>query len=355
MAKTIVRAAFVVLSSTAAITFGHGSALAAEAYLRVVDVGAGLCVVARTPAGRTLVYDAGPPGTRCRDAVAELVPEKRIDLLVLSHSDADHIGGAAGILADNEVLQILHPGDNRPERTANGARITLGQTRDAIDAETGAEVISLAEFDVDFGFSFDLGAAEAIFVAGWDDGNKSRGADESALSGGPLHNGLSIVIRFVYGGHSVLLTGDTVGRKDSDGSADTCRYAEARMVENAANVPIGSEVLIGQHHGADNASSDCFIAAVDPTYVVFSAGSNGAYKHPRARAASRFLEAGVDPDDIFRTDLGDNEGSPEWIYKSIRDCEDPAGDDDVEVWLPDSSSDLIRINYLNSSRRCRSS
>jgi competence protein ComEC len=329
------------------------SAAAAEAYVRVVDVGAGLCVIARTPAGGTMVYDAGPPGDRCRDAVRELVPERRIDLLVLSHSDADHVGGAEAILAENEVLQILHPGDERDLTTASGAPNTLARARAAIEAEQGASVTSLAEFDVDPGFVFDLGAADATLIVGWNDGHESEATGEPRLSGGPLHNGLSIVVRYEYGGHAILLTGDTVGRRD-DSPASTCQYAEVRMVEQAANVPIASEVLIGQHHGADSASSGCFIAAVDPTYVVFSAGSNATYRHPRTTTARRFLQAGVDKDNIFRTDRGDHEGGKEWIYGALAGCNDPAGDDDVEIWLPDRASEPIRIGYRYALRRCDS-
>jgi competence protein ComEC len=280
-------------------------ARAAEALLRVVDVGTGLCVIAVTPSGQTMVYDTGP-NVRCATAVEEVVParasrradapddpdppddgrERRvIDLLVLSHSDADHIGGAVAILEQNQVLAVLHPGDDRDLGPASD-RTTLGEVRDAI-AASGAEDWSLAigDDDLEFGREIDLGAASAFFVAGWQDGHDTEADDESALDGGELNNGLSIVIRYVYGGHSVLLTGDTVGRH-ANAHRDACDYAEARMVERAqlsvadGRVPIQSDVLVGQHHGGDNSSSRCFIREVRPTYVVFS-----AYFHPRASAA----------------------------------------------------------------------
>jgi glyoxylase-like metal-dependent hydrolase (beta-lactamase superfamily II) len=50
-----------------------------------------------------MVYDTGPPGEYCSKVVSDLVPNHRIDLLVLSHSDADHIAGAETILAGNVV------------------------------------------------------------------------------------------------------------------------------------------------------------------------------------------------------------------------------------------------------------
>jgi hypothetical protein len=128
---------------------------------------------------------------------------------------------------------------------------TLGRVRWAIRSERNASVTSLAEYDLDPGYVYDLGAAEATFIAGWSDGHETENDNEPALSGGPLNNALSIVIRYTYGGHSVLLTGDTVGRRDN-APASACQYAEARMVANAGNATIESEVLVGQHHGADN-------------------------------------------------------------------------------------------------------
>jgi beta-lactamase superfamily II metal-dependent hydrolase len=72
---------------------------AGDAIVRVVDIGPGLCVVAAVPGGHGMVFDAGPPGaTRCTAAVRELIPGRRLDLFVLSHSDSDHIGVVGPIL-----------------------------------------------------------------------------------------------------------------------------------------------------------------------------------------------------------------------------------------------------------------
>ncbi len=366
-----------VVASFALITLEE--ARAAEAYMRVVDVGTGLCVIAVTPAGQTMVYDTGP-GPRCAAAVAEVVPERAsrradapddphppadgserrvIDLLVLSHSDDDHIGGAVRVLEQNQVLAVLHPGDNRRLGPPSD-RTTLGKVRDAIEA-SGAEDWSLATTESTFGEVIDLGAADAIFVAGWHDGHETEADDESTLDGGELNNGLSIVIRYVYGGHSVLLTGDTVGRH-ANTPVDTCDYAEQRMVERAelsvseGGVPIQSDVLIGQHHGGDNASSRCFIREVRPTYVVFSAGHHGRYFHPRSSTARRILNAlngtefDIQPQNMLRTDWHDDQGEPEWVYGALAGCDDEAGDDDIEIFMGEGQE--IAVQYLNNPRYC---
>jgi beta-lactamase superfamily II metal-dependent hydrolase len=86
-----------------------------DVYVRIVDVGAGLCTLTVAPGDEVMVYDAGRwDNSFCSDAVREVVPEGGdIDLLVLSHSDADHIGEVETILAQHSVRLILRTGHVR--------------------------------------------------------------------------------------------------------------------------------------------------------------------------------------------------------------------------------------------------
>jgi competence protein ComEC len=320
---------------------------AQEAYVRVVDVGAGLCVVAVAPGEHSLIYDTGNDVDTCRSAVRELVPSKKVDLLVLSHSDSDHIGAARAILAENEVATIIHPGDSRPE--------DLSALRSAIAAEPGADVWNIAVRPVPFGKTFQVGAATVTFVAGWSDGDATRThGEKKKLTGAMRNNALSSVIRLEFAGHSVLLTGDTVGRFEYT-PGTTCEYAEKTMVDDDATIPLKSDVLIGQHHGADNASANCFIRSVQPTYVVFSAGN--LYGHPRQSTADRLIANGVPPDNIFRTDRGGFEKpksakSAQWIYKTYAGCIDKKGDDDVEIHLPADPTAQVTVDYRTAVDSC---
>lgn len=340
-----------------------------EAIIRIVDIGPGLCAVAMAPGGHGMVFDAGPPGaTNCQEAVRELVPGRRLDLFVLSHSDKDHIGMVKAILGaqrppnqaqrENLAAVIIHSGDPRGP-TVDRMRLTLTEQE-----RLGACVYDLRKNNQPRppcrslhtggprtlmpGDSFAIGAATATFIAGWGDGNDIRDPSERRLDNAARNNGLSVVIRFEYGGHSVLITGDSIGRTQDDPSS-TCAYAERIMVSRAATVPIDSDVLVAGHHGADNSSSTCFIRAVSPKYVIFSAGHE--YHHPRQAAVARFLANGVDPSNLFRTDLGDNEGGTEMTAGS-GGCEDPTGDDDVEVRLPSNSASPITVAYRGASAAC---
>ena len=338
------------LSSVAIAATLPSLANAQSAFVRVVDLGPGLCVIATTPDGHSMVYDTGHHTDHCRDAVRELVPSHVIDLLVLSHSDADHISGTRDILAENAVTTIIHPGDPRGP--------TLGPIRAAIAAEPAADIWNLTVRPIPFGHVFQIGSATATFVAGWSDGNQTRISPDTALNKSMRNNALSAIIRLQFAGHSVLLTGDTVGRHDKKDNS-LCGYAERLVVANAAVVPIDSDVLVGQHHGANNGTANCFIEAVSPTFVVFSAGHE--YKHPRQATADRLVANGVDPDNIFRTDRGDHEPVPpklkdrwkrEWVYKSIAGCRDEPGDDDVVIELPADPAATPKVNYRIQSNGC---
>ena len=79
-------------------------------------------------------------------------------------------------------------------------------------------------------------------------------------------------IRLVYNGASVLFSGDTLGlveEAETEGVYSPSIAAELVMVNNAANVPIDSDVLIAAHHGSGNSNSMEFIEAVSPQYVIF--------------------------------------------------------------------------------------
>jgi len=293
-----------------------------------------------------MTLDAAPIAAATPSAL--LLPSGKIDLLVLSHSDSDHVGDTVDILRGNDVAMIVHPGDPRGG--------TLNAIRAAIRSEPGARVIDLSRDTFLVGETLALGTASVTLIAGWKDGHDTEGPGEPRLRDGPLNNALSIVVKFTYAGRSVLLTGDTVGRVD--GTTNTaCQYAERIMVERADRVPIQSQVLVGQHHGGDNATSNCFIRAVKPEWVVFSAGH--ANRHPRQSTADQLVAWGVDPDQILRTDRGDFEktvkkGAVEWLYKTPRDCPpDPPSDDDVEIRLLSDPAVAISVAYRLPSEACK--
>lgn len=347
-----------ILSTTAA----PEAANAAETYLRVVDVGNAMCVVVKIPGGHHILYDAGNFNSdECAAAVREIVGPDRLDLVVLSHSDADHIGELPNILSQNQadlvvytgaqgtsaitwprVVSALERAKRAGTRVRNLARQPLPNTRRPRPGRARAAPLKIR-----------LGDATVTFVTGFHSwtlpGDQGFEPNESER-----RNAISIVVRLDYGGKSVLLTGDTIGRRGrASEQANACRDAERWMIREG-NVSVDSDVLVGQHHGGDNSSSGCFIEAVSPEFVIFPAG-HARHKHPRASAAQRFLDRDVSLAKILRTDRGDDEpGDEEWGEGLEQGCIDPRGDDDVEVFLSDRPADSVRVRYRQPLMACPS-
>jgi competence protein ComEC len=119
-----------------------------------------------------------------------------------------------------------------------------------------------------------------------------------------------------------------------------CIATERFAIDQIPILPIHSRVLLAPHHGADNGSSVPFIQAVNPDYVIFSAGHD--HHHPRDSAAQRYLDFGIPETNMFRTDRGDDEGLPEWPFGSIAGEADKPGDDDIDITITADSELTVR-------------
>ena len=217
------------------------------------DVGQGTAVLVRTR-GHALLFDSGPQYSRDSDAGQRvLVPllrargERRLDLLMLSHRDSDHVGGARTLLAALDVgalsssLEDGHPllaGGRVVERCAAGQRWRWD--------------------GVDF----------AVL---------HPAPEDYARAGRP--NAMSCVLRVSGGGRSVLLTGDIEREQES-----------ALVVQGAA---LQSDVLVVPHHGSRTSSSAAFLDAVRPRIAVVQAGYRNRFGHPAAEVLERYRARGI--------------------------------------------------------------
>lgn len=341
--KTSVRSFRAVLSASVALLV-LAATQAQELYVRVVDVGAGECVVIKAPGSdgdHYAILDAGnyeDEGRSAMEAIREIIePDSAIDLLVLSHSDSDHVAAVPAIIKEYDVRQAIHPGISRATEFWKAAVAAIRKEA----REENCENWSLATKKIKPGTEFEIGDAKATVVIGYSKPPTSWGLTEQS----EIMNAGSIVVRLTYGGKSVLFCGDSVGRHIDD-PENTCIAAEKDMCDNANHVTIDSDVIIAPHHGADNGSSKRFIEAVSPEYVIFSAGHK--FDHPRAAAAKRYVSAGVPISKIFRTDRGDDEsakGDKEWDNERKAKNTDRKGDDDVEVRI--SADGHISVQYMN--------
>lgn len=301
-------------------------------FIRVVDVGAGHAAVVKFPNGDCMIYDAGnykDNGNTAIAAVRQLAGDKSVELMVLSHTDADHYGAVKKICDEYRVRETFRSGLARTTATWTRADKAI---RDEAASGQGKD-LNLKFFSgqkIRPGLARSFGEAKVTFLIGYHlpPANWGLGGDTSKT-----RNAGSIVVRLEYRGRSVLFTGDAVGRKDHSHS-NSIIATERTMVANDSWLSIDSDVLIAGHHGADNATSLPFLRRVTPTYVIFPAGDK--YGHPRHTTAERCLAAGIPIQNLYRTDLGDGTSdSNEWKFGNSS-VGDRRGDDDVDI--------LIRAN-----------
>lgn len=295
----------------------------ADAVTRIVDVGPGFCAITVIDDKHYFLFDAGHwRGGQCYDALSDMVQSNTIELMVLSHSDSDHLGDAGKILNNYSVKTIVRTGMLRSTKTWERMDRAVKE-----EVDYGAKEYNLQEFELIPGkLNFSLGDAKISILYG-------KG-DWTGLSMSENRNAVSIVAKLSYSGHSILFTGDTIGRRLDD-PADACKDAESAMVDlhNADEISLKSDVIIASHHGGNNGSSSCFINAVSPEFVVFPAGHD--HGHPAFDTYTRYINAGVDKNKIYRTDLNDAEDDTDrdWEDESLTNCIDVAGDDDIEITM----------------------
>lgn len=317
----------------------------------VIDTGPGHASVTEIPGGFYMVYDTGHwnHDGEVSERILEVIPRNEaVDLLVLSHSDADHVSATDEIFERRRVHTVLRTGLRRRTQAWRDADRAI---RDAVEAGDTA-VLNLRHNRIAPGTEFPLGSATVTFLAGDDCPNQYDdvlpGSGECA-NRSKARNAGSIVLRLEYAGKSILFTGDAVGRHD-DAPADAKAIAtEKELLSRQGEFTIDSDVIIAPHHGADNASSAAFIKAVSPKWVIFSAGSDN--EHPRQSTAHRYLSHGVEVERILRTDLGDNEGAEEWDHGRTEEG-DVVGDDEIVIVICADST--LTVDYADAlSSTCK--
>ncbi len=224
----------------------------------VLDVGQGLAVVVVT-ARHALVYDTGPRFTDSADAGARIVAPylraagiRAVDVLVVSHADSDHSGGALSILRAVPVARLVsslpvdHPIVAAARGTGEVARCTAGDR-----------------------WEWDGVAFEMLHPA------PSAYEDRSRKS-----NDLSCVLRVVAGEGRLLVTGDIEAASERE-----------LLARDAA--ALGAEVLVVPHHGSRTSSTREFVEAVAPRVAIVAAGYRNRFRHPRADVVLRYRQMGA--------------------------------------------------------------
>jgi competence protein ComEC len=239
-----------------AFSLAPPSPAAGEAWITTLDVGQGLAVVVRT-ASRALLYDAGPAYGPDADSGGRIVVPllrgtgvRSLDMLVVSHEDLDHLGGALTVLETFEVQALA-------------SSLPRGHSLNSLVAVPGrCSAGTRWQWD---GVHFEFLHPQP----GWESARR---------------NNQSCVLRVAAGGASMLLTGDIE------------RTAESTLIQKIPR----TDVLLVPHHGSRTSSSEEFISAVAPRWAVVPAGYRNRFGHPAREVLERYRAAGIH---VLRTDL----------------------------------------------------
>jgi competence protein ComEC len=247
-----------------------------------LDVGQGDAMLISFPRGKSMMLDAGGRPTyapqnisegdeeqfiedRIGIAEAAVMPYlwnrgiKKMDWIVASHGDADHVGGFEELVRSFEIGAAMKGMDSRPGAFPGVSNQVLFPLR----------VIKRGD-----AFEIDGVRVEVI----------SPVAANTELP--PSDNNNSVVLRIIYGNRSFLLTGDI--EKD----------AEAMLVGSESD--LRADVLKVAHHGSRTSSTSEFLDRVKPRHAVISVADPSPYGHPHADVIDRLSAAGAQ---IWRTSV----------------------------------------------------
>lgn len=224
-----------------------------------LDVGQGDGILLVSPTGKQVVIDGGPDLTML-SRLGSRMPffDRTIELLVLTHPDADHVTSLPEVLKKYKVERILITG---VAHDSNVYRRFL----EGVKNEHAQVLFADPALDIDMGDGLRL---DVVWPPPGLVGTEPKASNET-----------SVVLRAFAGSSSLLLTGDIEAG------------AEAGILASAAD--IDADILKVAHHGSRTSSSTGFLLAVSPRLAIISVGRHNKFGHPHPWVLKRFQALGI--------------------------------------------------------------
>jgi len=223
-----------------------------------LDIGQGDAILIDSPNHSRVLIDGGK-NRKVLSELTKVLPfgDKRIDIVVATHPDLDHIGGLPEVIDRYDISLFLEPGV--PSNNSTYEEL-LGRVSDK----------NISKLLARRGMIINFGDGAKLYIL--------YPLPETDLTNFDP-NDASIVAKLVYGGESFLLTGDAELKTEN-----------ALIQLDGDNLV--SNVLKAGHHGSKTSSSLSFVEKVSPTYAIISAGLDNSYGHPHEEVLARFRNLG---------------------------------------------------------------
>ena len=263
----------------------------------------------------TVLFDAGGYNSLSGEDAGAIINEvllnqniRRIDYLVVSHYDADHIGGIInkGFRNLYQTSFIIGP-DNKPN-TKDDIKVTKVIDRGS-EREPSSKIYALYRAftqrvlrdsiktaqDLKKGYEIPLGnnakmtcLATNGFVLGRD----------ARVQFANTENERSLCFLLEFKDFDYLISGDMIGRKAGAENARVEEVVGAFLKRKNQNI----DVYHANHHGANNGSETNFLTAIEAEVAIISCGDDNSHHHPTLGSLNRMIDAGIDF--IFQTNVG---------------------------------------------------
>ena len=210
----------------------------ANVTIKFIDVGQGEAILIALPE-KTVLIDAGPTGSAPKIAqVLQELGRNKIDYLVATHPDEDHIGGMADVISSTQIGTIYAP--NKTNNTATYRKFLAAIQNNNLQI-TLAEAGTIIDQTDDYKLEILWPKKDANF---------------------PDTNDYSIIIKLTVGNKTFLFTGDAP--------------TNAILNSNPGHI----DVLKVSHHGSRTGTTEVLIHKLSPTYAVLSYAVDNSYGHP---------------------------------------------------------------------------
>lgn len=232
----------------------------------VFDVGQGDSIFIQTEHGAQVLIDGGP-GDAVLAELGKVLPfyDRSLDMLVLTHPDADHLNGLVEIIKRYHVGMVVETGVLKSTAQYN-------EWNRLVEEQYIPVVYAVA------GERFGLGPNVRMKIIS--PTQSEKGSAPSKV------NNTSIITRLDYKDVSFLFTGDVEA------------ITERKLVFISND--LDTDILKVAHHGSKTSSSEEFLRRVTPAAAVISVGRDNRYGHPSPEVVSRFSALGIP---VYRTDM----------------------------------------------------